>query len=590
VRWYGLAALAAVALTLRAAVAAPPPAQQAYLKASNTGSNEWLGFSVAISGNTLVVGAPYLDSSAPPPPSSAPTKPLEVVGVPYQDKTAPAVNVIQSGDFAGTSGAAYVFVRSGTNWSQQAYLKAFNTGTNDRFGFSVAVSGDTVVVGAHHESSNANGVNGNQTNCCAYHSGAAYVFARSGTNWSQQAYLKASNTGVSDFFGWSVAASGDTVVVGAYGESSNASGVNGNQSDNSAAFSGAAYVFVRTGTNWNQQAYLKASNTGVGDTFGWSVAMSGDTVVVGANGESSNATGVNGNQSNRNARCSGAAYVFVRTGTNWNQQAYLKASNSGGGFPGDWFGNSVAVSGNTVVVGAPNEESSATGVNGNQIDNSATDSGAAYVFVRSGTNWSQQAYLKASNTGVSDFFGESVSVSADTVVVGATGEASIATGVNGNQSDNSTVYAGAAYVFVRNGTTWNQQSYLKASNTGVEDVFGISVALSGERLVVGAFREDSNATGVNGNQSDDSATDSGAAYVFTALGIGPTLAFAPDGTGGYFIRFAGHAGFAYRLERDTSLTGSWPTIATTNAPASGLVELHDPSPLTGQAFYRAASP
>ena len=129
----------------------------------------------------------------------------------------------------------------------------------------------------------------------------------------------------------------------------------------------------------------------------------------------------------------------------------------------------MAVSGDTVVVGALWEDSSATGVNGNQSDNSAADAGAAYVFVRSGTTWSQQAYLKASNTGAGDYFGCSVAVSGDTVVVGAYGEDSSATGVNGNQSDNSATDAGAAYVFVRSGTTWSQQAYLKASNTGADD-------------------------------------------------------------------------------------------------------------------------
>ena len=144
------------------------------------------------------------------------------------------------------------------------------------------------------------------------------------------------------------------------------------------------------------------------------------------------------------------------------QTAYLKASNTA---QFDEFGGAVAVSGNTVVVGALGEFSSATGVNGDQSDNSAPDSGAAYVFVRTGSTWSQQAYLKASNTDASDFFGLSVALSGDTLVVGATLEDSSATGVNGNQSDNSALNSGAAYVFVRTGTTWSQQAYLKASNT-----------------------------------------------------------------------------------------------------------------------------
>jgi len=198
-----------------------------------------------------------------------------------------------------------------------------------------------------------------------------------------------------------------------------------------------------------QQAYLKASNTEAGDLFG-SVAVSGDTVVVGAAFESSNASGVDGNQNNNSASESGAAYVFVRGGTSWTQQAYLKASNTGGPgeFPtGDQFGFSVAVSGDIVVVGAFYESSNATGVNGNEKDNSAYASGAAYVFVRNGTNWSQQAYLKASNTDQGDGFGGSVAVSGDTAVVGAHSEASGATGVNGDQSDNSAFLSGAAYVY-----------------------------------------------------------------------------------------------------------------------------------------------
>jgi hypothetical protein len=355
--------------------------------------------------------------------------------------------------------------------------------------------------------------------------------AQNTTLIAQQAYIKASNTGVptpgeifgnNQNFGWSVAISGDTMVIGAPFENSNATGVNGNQTNNSARDSGAAYVFVRDGTNWVQQAYLKASNTGANDLFGESVAISGDTMVIGAPLEDSNATGVSGNQTNNSATDSGAAYVFVRDGTNWTQQAYLKASNTGAG---DYFGHSVAISGDTLVVGADLEGSKATGVNGNQSDNSAMEAGAAYVFVRDGTNWSQQAYLKASNTDglgpitdlPGDNFGRSVAILGDTVVVGAAGEASNATGVNGDQSDNSAPVAGAAYVFVRSTTNWSQLAYLKPSNTRTYGEFGISLAISGDTVVVGADGDFSNATGVNGNQSNTNAPFSGAAYVFTGL-------------------------------------------------------------------------
>lgn len=133
--------------------------------------------------------------------------------------------------------------------------------------------------------------------------------------------MKASNTDANDSFG-SLALSGDTLAVGAANEDSNATGVNGNQADNTTGNSGAVYVFVRTGTTWSQQAYLKASNTDAGDNFGFSVALSGDTLVVGAPREASSATGVNGNQADNTAAASGAAYVFTRTGTTWTQQAY----------------------------------------------------------------------------------------------------------------------------------------------------------------------------------------------------------------------------------------------------------------------------
>ncbi|MGL5018768.1 MAG: FG-GAP repeat protein, partial [Luteolibacter sp.] len=192
------------------------------------------------------------------------------------------------------------------------------------------------------------------------------------------------------------------------------------------------------------------------------------------------------------------------------QQAYLKAGNNSAP-SSDFFGISVAVSGDTVVVGASNEDSSTTGVNSTPNE-SASESGAAYVFTRSGTTWSQQAYLKASSTGVADQFGFSVAVSGDTVVVGANSEDSSTTGVNSTPNEGATD-SGAAYVFTRSGTTWSQQAYLKASNTGASDGFGL-VAVSGDTVVVGADGEDSSTIGVN-STPNESATDSGTAYVFT---------------------------------------------------------------------------
>jgi hypothetical protein len=478
--------------------------QQAYAKPAAVGATQagdTFGFSVAVSGDTVVVSANLEDSSST------------------------GVNSTPN-DLASSAGAVYVFTRSGSTWTQQAYLKASNAAANDFFGGNgVAISGDTIVVGARGESSSATGINGNQADNSATSSGAAYVFTRSGTTWTQQAYLKASNSAGGDAFGSSVAVSGDTVVVGAWFEDSNAAGVNGDQSNNSAASAGAAYVFTRSGTTWTQQAYLKASNPGVSDEFGGSVAVSGDTIVVGASNEASSATGIGGNQADNSAGGSGAAYVFTRSGTTWTQQAYIKASNTDAN---DQFGDSVAASGDTVVVGAAGEDSMSTGVNGAQTDGGFLQdgSGAAYVFTRDGTTWTQQAYLKSSYFNPGNSFGASVAVSGDTVVVGATGEDSNATGVNGNPANTSAGSSGAAYVFKRVGSVWTHQVYLKASNTGASDGFGNAVAVSGDTVVVAASNEDSNAPGINGDQTDNSSAAAGAAYIFAGI---PEIALRGNG-------------------------------------------------------------
>jgi hypothetical protein len=460
-----------------------------YFKASNTDpfGYDLFGISVALSsnGDTLAVGA-YLE-----------------------DSNATGVEGDQGNDLAWNSGAVYVFKRDGGTWSQQAYIKASNTDVDDEFGWSVALSsdGNTLAVGAAFEDSGATGVNGNDSDNSRENSGAVYLYARSGSTWSQQAYVKASNPDVGDNFGYRVAlsADGSTLAVGAPNEDSSATGVNANQDNNEAPQAGAVYVFSRSGPSWSQEAYAKASNTDPIDYFGESVALSGDgdTLAVGAWGESSDATGVNGDQSNNSAPTSGAVYAFTRNGSTWSQQAYVKASNPD---PTDSFGWSVALAadGNTLAVGAYYED----------------QTGAAYVFARSGSAWSQQAYVKASNAEAADIFGHSVALSSEgnTLAVSAWTEASNATGVGGDESDNSAVNAGAAYVFSRSGSAWSQQAYVKASNTEANDQFGWagSMALSGDgnTLAVGSRSEDSNATGINGDQGDNSAIDTGAVYLY----------------------------------------------------------------------------
>ena len=350
---------------------------------------------------------------------------------------------------------------SGT-WAQEAYLKTPNAETTDFFGYSVAVDGDTVVVGTYQEDSNqttiTNGTTASSDNS-ATDAGAAYVFKRTGTTWTQEAYLKAPNAEASDLFGDPLAVNGDTVVVGVSFEDSNQTTItNGTtaSSDNSALSAGAAYVFKRTGTTWAQEAYLKATNAEATDSFGISVAVEGDTVVIGAWGEDSNQTTItNGTtaSADNSALSAGAAYVFKRTGTTWAQEAYLKAPNAESD---DRFGISVAVEGDTVVVGAYLEDSNQTTItNGTTAssDNSASGAGAAYVFKRTGTTWAQEAYLKAPNAEALDNFGNSVALSGNTAVVGAHYEDSNQTTItNGTtaSADNSASESGAAYVFIRN--------------------------------------------------------------------------------------------------------------------------------------------
>jgi len=384
-------------------------------------------------------------------------------------------------------------------WS---YLKASNAKAGRRFGWAVALDGNTLAVSAIDEGGSSTGVNGDQEDSDLPRSGAVYVFTLNAGVWSQQAYIKASNTGREEWFGWSVALSGDTLAVGATREKSGT----GEQDDDSSTSAGAVYVFTREAGVWSQQAYLKASNIGRFDEFGWSIGLDGDTLVVGAHQEDGSASGVN-EPSNESALNSGAAYVFLRSGETWSQQAYLKASNTD---KDDKFGHSVAISGDTLVVSSELESSSSIGVGDNQDDNSAVAAGAAYVFSRSGETWTQQAYLKASNTGAGDRFGSSVAIDTDTLLVGAVYEDSNGTDESNNQFGNS----GAAYVFIRNGEVWYQQAYLKASNVQISDRFGYRVAISGDKTLVSAYGESSNATGVDGNQLNNTLPLAGAVYVF----------------------------------------------------------------------------
>ena len=560
---------AGVVTSLLAQSAAPVPLRQvAFLKASNAQAGDHfgnggtlLGDSVAISGdgNTIAVGAPNESGGAK------------------------GINGAPSADSLYSAGAVYVFARNGNTWAQQAYIKASNPRMGAEFGHVVAISadGNTLAVSATGDSSNATGVNGNQADSSIPQAGAVYVFVRTGTRWTQQAFIKASNTGEAgvgdnfgdgDQFGFSLALSdeGNTLAVGANSEDSNATGINGNQQDNSAQTSGAVYVFVRSAATWAQQAYIKASPieagagpvgpgppTGpptagpggpggppgagpgpggpgflFGTQFGYAVALSadGNTLAVGEFDEGGGTRGINSPKT-RGRPGSGAVYVFTRAAATWSQQAYIKTSNAD---PQDSLGAAVALSddGDTLLAGAIDEDCLATGVNPSVTctDDSRADTsaGAAYVFVRNGTAWSEQAFIKASNTGSDDWFGARLAISGDgnTIAVAAQLEDSNAKGINGGQNDNSAQEAGAVYAFRRTGMQWTQLAYVKGSNTEAFDEFGSALALSrdGATMLVGARGEDSAARRINGSENDNSAAEAGAAYLFT---IAPRVSSVP---------------------------------------------------------------
>ncbi|HEY7886497.1 MAG TPA: histidine kinase [Cellvibrionaceae bacterium] len=396
--------------------------------------------------------------------------------------------LLEACNSSGCTESAAVFV-SGTLAEAAGYIKAANTEADDSFGYSVALAadGNTLAVGAYLEDSNTTGINGDAANNDALNTGAVYVFSSSAGAWSQQAYIKADNAGGFDQFGYSLAlaANGNTLAVGARLEDGSASGINGNGNNNAAINSGAVYVFTRNDTDWGQQAYVKASNTAAGDEFGYSVALTadGNTLAVSA---------VNENSSANN---SGAVYLSSRNEIDWSEEAIVKATDAANG---DNFGHSLALAadGTTLAVGALN----------------AGNGGAAYIFSHSHSDneWSEQAVIQAAETTAGDNFGHSLALSADgnTLAVGAINEDSIASN------------SGAVYLFSRSETDWSQQATVKASNVGADHHFGHSVTLTndGNALAVGAINENSNATGINGEEADTSASNSGAVYLFARNG------------------------------------------------------------------------
>ncbi len=318
------------------------------------------------------------------------------------------------------SGAAYIFARSGGVWSQQAKLLADDTPAARQFGFSVAINADTVVVGAPNDS----GV------------GAAYVFVRSGASWMQQAKLVLPDPIGNDQFGTAVTIEGDTLAVGAVG------------TGQFFYYEGAVYVYARSAGTWTQQARLSSDVPGPGNEFGFSLALNNGTLAVGSPFDD-----------DLFLADAGAVYIFAGSGTVWNLQAQLTAS---GAASDDRLGWSVALNGNTLVAGAPRNLFS------------ADVPGSACVFVRNGADWSEQARLAASDGTLDDGFGSAVGVAGDTAVIGSPFDSSFA------------ARGGSIYLFERSGVAWNQSAELAANDIGADYRFGISVAADGTTIMVGA--------------------------------------------------------------------------------------------------------
>jgi hypothetical protein len=401
--------------------------QEAKLLASDGAMDDRFGWSVALDADTALVSMPGDD------------------------------------DLGHNAGAAYVFARAGSTWSQQARLVPADGIDEGLFGWSCALDEDTVVISAYWDDDNG------------FASGSAYVFTRTGGTWTQQAKLLAADGAATDFFGYSVALDGDTALVGAI------------FNDDNGPDSGSAYVFTRTAGVWTEQGKLLAPDGAADDHFGVSVALDGDTALISATGDDDNGPD------------SGSVYVFTRTAGVWTQQAKLLAA---GGNAAYYFGTSVALHGDTAIVGHPSD-------------------GSSSVFIRTAGVWTEQGKLQASDGETGDEFGYRVALDGDTAIIGAFGD-----GDNGSES-------GSAYLFTRNGGSWSQQAKLLPADGAAEDYFGQSVALDEDTALIGAGGD------------NDNGEDSGSAYVFrlyddevpatNVVGLA-LLLLAILATGHYFVR------------------------------------------------------
>jgi hypothetical protein len=390
--------------------------------------------------------------------------------VALEDSATRQINGDEANDSARESGAAYVYVRTDAGWTKQAYLKASDAMANDRFGGQASMSSDTIVVGAVSSDIGT----ASTTSGVPPRPGHAYVFTRTGGVWTEQEKLSASDGFAGDWFGYGVAIDGDTIVIGAPHA--------GGRSDSS----GCAYVFTRTGEAWSEVAILRPKSPVASSMFGSSVRVRGNVLLVAAEQE---------------ANGQGAVYVFMRRNGAWVEQQRLA-----GDPPADNtnFGFDLTIRGETIVIGAP----------GAAVASLFSAPGSVYVFERAGDSFHPAGVLHASVPRTSDYFGCSLCLTDQTMVVGASGDASGARGIDANPMRTDGNLSGAVYLFTRDPAGWSSPTFLKSSNSDPRDGFGYAVSCSETHIAVSAPFESSRAAGINGDSADNSLPGSGAIYIF----------------------------------------------------------------------------
>lgn len=399
---------------------------------------------------------------------------------------------------AGTGGAASVE-------PDYQYIKAEDGEREDFFGGVLAFHGRTLVVAATGKDPASRSDDETREDTPYAPTGAVYVYSRTDQgDFEQQALLQASRPDQYDLFGASVAIDSGTIAVGSIEQATPAAP---DTDGDSSPPGGEVYVFEQGDTTWDETAYIKPPNPNALDAFGSSVALWGDTLAVGAYAEDSAARGINADPFDDRASDSGAVYIYRKQASGqWLQEAYLKASNAD---PADRFGFALALHEDTLVVGANLEDGGISGINGDGTDNALANSGAVYVFIRRGDEWSQQAYLKGSPAGERDGFGTSMALFENWLVVGSPEQ----NGSENDLADGTAPRSGAAYLFHRGDDGWNQEAVLKAPGAPGTTYFGGAIAIGSHLMVVGALGMDRRP--VEGDRTTNRAlVDAGAAFVY----------------------------------------------------------------------------